>query len=145
VARKSVTAITLDRERPPQLDRDALAAAERRLERLAWLLDAQFVLPGTGFRFGADAILGLVPGVGDAIGAGLSAWLIVEAQRLGAPNTLLARMVANLMLDAAVGAVPVLGDVFDAAFKANLRNMRLLRRHLEEVRARTPIDITPRR
>ena len=103
------------------------------------------MLPGTSFRFGIDAVLGLVPGVGDAIGAGLSAWLIIEAQRLGAPNILLARMAGNLMLDAAVGAVPLLGDVFDAAFKANLRNMRLLRRHLDDLRKGAPIDITPRR
>jgi hypothetical protein len=138
--------IEFDRAAPaPPLDHAALAAAERRLERLAVLLDAQFVLPGTGFRFGVDGLLGLVPGVGDAIGAGLSAWLIIEAQRLGAPKPLLARMVANLALDAAVGAVPVLGDLFDVAFKANLRNMRLLRRHLDDLRSSTPIDITPRR
>jgi hypothetical protein len=135
--------IEFDRGAPPGLDRRALAAVERRLERLAVLLDAQFVVPGTNVRFGVDGLIGLVPGIGDAVSAGLSAWLIIEAQRLGAPQTLLARMVANLVVDAAVGAVPVLGDLFDVAFKANLRNMRLLRRHLDDLRAQTPIDITP--
>lgn len=103
--------------------------AAARLARLRWvarLMDARFVLPGTRFRFGADAIVGLAPGVGDALTGLVSLWVVWEARNLGAPPALLARMLANVALDVAGGAVPVLGDLFDAAFKANLRNVALL-------------------
>lgn len=105
---------------------------ERRLERLAWWLDSSLRVPGTGLRIGYDALVGLIPGVGDVAGAAVSAWLVNEARRLGIPRRTLARMVGNVGLELAVGAVPVLGDLFDAWFKANQRNVRLLR----EARAR---------
>lgn len=102
-----------------------------RLDRLARLMDAAVVIPGTSIRFGADAVIGLVPGVGDLVTAGVSCLIILEARRMGAPNHLLARMLGNLAIDTAAGSIPVLGDIFDLAFRANLRNMRLLRRHFE--------------
>lgn len=108
---------------------------ERRLDRLTTALDSAFVVPGFGFRFGADAILGLVPGVGDAVSLGLSGWLIMEAKRLGAPPAMLTRMAGNVAADALFGAVPVLGDVFDVFFKANRRNFTLLREHIKDLRA----------
>ena len=115
--------------------RDELDRVERRLERLANFLDSAFAVPGLGLRFGADSIIGLIPGVGDAMSLGLSGYLVMEAHRLGAPASLLSRMVGHLLVDATIGAVPVAGDVFDVFYKANRRNMRLLRRHLDELRA----------
>jgi hypothetical protein len=107
-------------------------AAMRRLERLTGLLDTALVIPFTGFRFGADSVVGLVPGIGDFITTGLSAYIIYEAHRLGLPKPAIAKMVGNIALDGAVGAIPVLGDVFDVAFRANRRNMRVIREHLDE-------------
>lgn len=101
-----------------------------RLELLARAMDSAIVIPGTDIRFGLDAVVGLVPGVGDAISAAVSSYLIWEAKKLGAPKWLIARMVGNTLLDATVGAIPVLGDAFDVAFRANVKNMALLRRHL---------------
>jgi hypothetical protein len=102
-----------------------------RLDRLARLLDTAIVVPGTNIRFGADAIIGLMPGIGDTITTALSAWIVYEAHKLGVPRRLLARMIANVALDGVVGAVPLAGDVFDVMWRANQRNIRLLRRHLE--------------
>ncbi len=104
------------------------------LERLDWLsrlLDTALVIPGTKIRFGADAAIGLAPGVGDAITAALSCYIVYEAHRLGAPRHLIARMLGNVALDALVGSVPFFGDIFDVMFRANRRNVRLLREHFE--------------
>lgn len=90
-----------------------------RVSRLAYWLDA----------VGLDPLLGLVPGLGDAAGALLAAWILIEAVRLGAPRATLVRMASNIAIDALVGAVPVLGDVFDVVWKANLKNVALLERH----------------
>ena len=103
-----------------------------RLERLARLLDSAIVIPGTGIRFGADAVIGLFPVVGDVICGIFSTYIIVQARRLGAPKWLLVRMAANTFMDTAVGAVPLAGDVFDVMFRANLKNLALLRRHFEK-------------
>jgi len=86
-------------------------------------------VPGTSVRFGLDPLFGLVPGLGDAVGALLAGWIFVEAIRLGAPRATLLRIAANIGLDALIGAVPVLGDVFDVVWKANLKNVALLERH----------------
>ena len=102
----------------------------RRLEMLANLLDAQFGIPGTRLSFGLDSLVGLIPGIGDAITAVPAAYIIYRAERLGVPAPVLARMIANLLIDTAVGSVPVVGDLFDAAFKANRRNVALLKEHL---------------
>lgn len=92
---------------------------------MAWLLDASIPLPG-GFRIGLDGLLGLIPGVGDAIGGGLSGWLLYQGYKQNVPKMILARMVLNVVIDAVLGAIPVLGDIFDFFFKANLRNAQLL-------------------
>lgn len=98
------------------------------LRSLAWWLDDSIPLPG-GFRVGFDALIGLIPGLGDAIGALLSAYILNEARRLGAPRSVLMRMTGNVLIETFVGAVPFAGDLFDAAFKANLRNLALLERY----------------
>jgi hypothetical protein len=93
-------------------------------------------IPGTTFRIGLDPIVGLIPGLGDLITAGLSAYIIIEAHRLGAPASIVWRMIANVGIDALVGAIPLLGDAFDFAWKCNARNMRLLEQGLK-MKART--------
>lgn len=103
----------------------------RQARAIARLLDSGARIPGTGIRFGLDPILGLVPGVGDLAGAALSGFVVMQGARLGAPRSVVARMLANLAIDTLVGAVPVLGDVFDVGWKANTRNVALLERHLE--------------
>lgn len=115
------------------IDKDLTAGSEedrlRRLDKLSRLLDNAFAIPGTRFRIGLDGILGLIPGIGDATGAALSIYLIVQAARLGLPVSTLLRMVGNVALETVVGAVPIVGDIFDIVWKANIRNMALLRGH----------------
>lgn len=105
------------------------------MDKLAWVLDGAIPIPGTRFRFGLDSIIGLIPGVGDVLGLLIGAALLYEGLRIGAPRALILKMLGNSALDAAVGAVPVLGDLFDFAFKSNQRNARLLRDHLEALEA----------
>ena len=106
-----------------------------RLKSLAWLMDNSIPLPG-GFRIGLDAVIGLVPGVGDAIGALVSVFILNEARLLGAPRSVLMRMSGNVILETLVGSIPFLGDLFDAGFKANARNLALLQRYqLDPVRS----------
>lgn len=106
------------------MDDDAKARRRRRLAKLAWLLDAQIKLPGVSTRIGLDAILGLVPGLGDVITAGLSCYIVIEAGRMGVSKRKLAAMVLRILLDFAAGSVPVAGDLFDVFYKANVRNLR---------------------
>ena len=96
------------------------------------MLDEPIRVPGTDFRIGIDPIVGLMPGVGDLLGGAASLYIILEAARTGAPTSVLVRMAANVAIDTLVGAIPVLGDVFDFGWKSNTRNARLLARHLEE-------------
>jgi len=110
-------------------DAAARAAVLDRLDRLAMLFDTALVVPGTNIRFGVEALLRLWPGVGDAAASALSLYLLYEASRLGVPWLLLLRMLANVMVEGAVGAVPVAGDAFDVFFRANRRNIALLRAH----------------
>lgn len=109
----------------------AREGALRRLDSLSYLLDNSIRVPGTNARFGMDAVIGLVPGFGDAAGALMSAYIVVQAARLGAPATSLVRMLINVGIEALFGAVPFLGDLFDAAFKANARNVALLRAEID--------------
>jgi hypothetical protein len=102
-----------------------------RLDRLATLLDSVLVIPGTNIRFGADAILGLAPGIGDVVTTALSAYIVYTAHQLGAPQPLILRMIANVAFDSVITAVPVAGNVADVFFRANRRNMRLLREWIE--------------
>src|SRR5512133_1298806 len=103
----------------------------QRLQRLAWLLDSSLRLPGFNFRIGVDAVLGLIPGFGDAAGVVLSSYIVHQAWRLGVPRSVLLRMWLNIMIEGVVGAVPLLGDIFDAAWKANMRNVALLEAHMQ--------------
>jgi hypothetical protein len=107
--------------------------AERiaRLDALANLLDTAILIPGTNIRFGLDGVIGLIPGIGDAVTTAMSLYIVYEARQLGAPRYLIARMLANVALDGVVGAVPLLGDAFDVMWRANRRNMKLLRNHLD--------------
>jgi hypothetical protein len=105
--------------------------AVRRLDTLSYVLDNSIPLPGTNRRFGLDAVIGLVPGFGDAAGSLMSAYIVVQAARLGAPASSLVRMVLNVGIEAVVGAIPFAGDLFDAWFKANARNVALLRQELD--------------
>lgn len=100
-----------------------------KLRRLAWLLDNSVPVPGTQFRIGLDALLGLIPGFGDAAGVVLSSYIVHQAWRLGVSRSVLLRMGLNIVIEGVVGAVPLLGDVFDAAWKANVRNVALLEAH----------------
>lgn len=104
--------------------------ARKRVQRLARLMDSSIRLPG-GYRIGFDGLIGLVPGVGDLATAGVSCYIIVQAARAGVPTRVLARMVWNVGLDAVIGSVPLVGDLFDFAFKANLRNARLMEAYLD--------------
>ncbi len=106
----------------------------RKLRALTKLMDSQFRIPGTTIRFGFDAVIGLVPGVGDFASFLISCYMISIAMNKGASGFVLARMIVNIIVDALVGAVPVLGDIFDVAFKANQRNMKLMEEHYTEGR-----------
>lgn len=110
------------------------AAVRRRLARIAWLLDNSIALPGVRFRIGLDAVLGLIPGLGDVLGVLLSSYIVREAARLGVPPSVLLRMAWNIGVEGIVGIVPFFGDVFDAAWKANQRNYLLLERYLDNPR-----------
>ena len=114
----------MDANNPRRVESERL----RRLRSLAWLLDNSIALPG-GFRVGLDAVIGLIPGVGDAIGGLISAYLINEARMMGAPRSVLLRMTGNVLLETIIGVVPFAGDLFDAAYKANTKNLALLERY----------------
>jgi hypothetical protein len=111
-----------------------LTRAQRfaRLEALAKLLDVAFVVPGTNVRYGIDGLIGLVPVLGDIVTTAISLWIVREARSLGAPRYLVARMLGNVAIDGVVGIVPFAGDAFDVMFRANMRNMRLLKRWMDK-------------
>jgi hypothetical protein len=111
-----------------------LTHAERlaRLDRLARLMDTAFAIPGTKIRLGADAVLGLAPGVGDIIAQAVSAYILYEAHRMGVPKLKLMRMGGNILMDMTFGVVPIAGDVFDVFWRSNLRNMKIVRDHVEK-------------
>ncbi|HEX2215355.1 MAG TPA: DUF4112 domain-containing protein [Xanthobacteraceae bacterium] len=102
-----------------------------RLRSLATLLDTAVRLPG-GIRVGADSIIGLAPGIGDAITTAFAAYIVFEAHRLGLPKHKIMRMIANVAIDGVVGAVPVVGDLFDVAFRANMRNLAIIEKHFAD-------------
>ena len=103
-----------------------------RLDAIAKLLDVAFILPGTNIRYGIDGLIGLIPVVGDLITTAISLWLVREARALGAPWHITARMLANVAVDGVVGMVPVAGDAFDVMFRANVRNVRMLKRWMDK-------------
>ncbi len=93
---------------------------------IARLMDNALESPGTGIRFGLDSLIGLIPGAGDALTAGVSLYIVHEAAKLGATRGQLAMMLGNIAIDTLVGTIPVLGDLFDLTFKANVRNLRMM-------------------
>jgi hypothetical protein len=106
-------------------------STRERINRLAWLLDSSIPIPGLKFRIGIDALIGLIPGIGDAVGVLLSSYIVREAARAGLPKSILARMVLNVAIEGVVGMIPFAGDLFDAVWKANQRNAALLNAYLE--------------
>lgn len=109
---------------------DDVPSRIRRVRVLAKLLDNSISIPGTRFKFGFDAIVGLIPGVGDVLGAILSGYIVLEAARAEVPPVTLARMLVNIGIDTLLGTIPAAGDVFDAMWKSNLMNVALLEQHL---------------
>ena len=107
---------------------------KRRLDRLAYYLDSSIPVPGSNARVGIDALIGLIPGIGDTLGAIVSSYILSEAARLGAPKTVLMKMAFNILLDTSVGVVPVMGDLFDFAWKANQRNVNILEEYMRQPR-----------
>lgn len=119
---------------------EALPGPDGRLagaRALARLLDSAARVPGTNIRFGLDSVLGLVPGLGDVAGAALAGYMILLGTRLGVPRSVVLRMVSNVAIDTIVGAVPILGDLFDVAWKSNTRNLALLERSIDPPSAAT--------
>lgn len=108
--------------------------ALRHLDFLAKLMDNQFSIPGTKFRFGLDPLIGLIPGVGDFAGFCVSGYMILIMAQNGASGFLIARMAFNVLLDELVGSIPLIGDLFDFGFKANAKNIRLMHQHYVEGR-----------
>ncbi|WP_299374662.1 DUF4112 domain-containing protein [uncultured Tateyamaria sp.] len=102
-----------------------------RLDRIALTMDRAIRVPLVGVRIGWDSILGLIPGIGDALTLGPAGYIVVEAHRMGTPALLKARMLGNIGIDALIGAIPLIGDLFDIGWKANTRNVALLRKHFE--------------
>lgn len=125
----------MNRALASRLPRTDALSARARIDRLEHMLEGAIRIPGLGTRIGADALIGLVPGVGDAAMAAMGLYLVWEARNLGASRLTLARMVGNVGIDALIGSVPVAGDVFDFFFRSNSRNLKLLRRHLNSASA----------
>jgi hypothetical protein len=125
----------MEPQRPRPLDlpmgTDPLAV-RRRIEALERLLERSFVIPGINRPVGLDALAGLVPVLGDLVGAALGAYIVWEASNLGLPRWKLWRMAGNIAFDTALGAIPVAGDLFDLLFRSNTRNLRIVRRHLDK-------------
>ena len=128
----------------PRIDRDEFnriaeqlpigrdpASVRRRVEAMEAMLERAFTVPGTSYRVGLDAIVGLVPVVGDLVTTAMGAWIVWEGRNLGMPKFQLARMAANVGVDTLIGAVPLVGDLFDLAFRSNSRNVKILKRWLD--------------
>jgi hypothetical protein len=113
----------------PGIDR---AKTLKRLQRIARIMDSAWGIPGTKIRFGADSIIGLVPGAGDMITLGISAYTLMLAMQMGAPRSLLTKMAANVAIDTGLGVIPVVGDIFDMFFKSNTRNIAMLNAWLRD-------------
>lgn len=108
------------------------AKIRQRVEMLEMLLERSLVIPGTRYAIGLDAIVGLIPGIGDVITAALGAYIVWEGRNLGLPKWKLARMAGNILFDTAFGAIPLAGDAFDVLYRSNSRNLRIIRKHLDK-------------
>jgi hypothetical protein len=106
-------------------------SVRRRIEAMEQLLENSFTIPGVNYRVGLDAVVGLVPVVGDFVTAAMGAWIVWEARNLGLPKWKIWRMAGNVALDTAVGAIPIVGDAADFLFRSNTRNLKIIRRHLD--------------
>ncbi len=113
-------------------DHASAAASLARIEMLAKLMDSAFTIPGSNVRIGLDAIIGLVPVLGDLISQAISSYIIWEARRIGVSRWTMGRMIANTAIDTVVGFVPFVGDLFDIGFRANMRNLELLKAHMAQ-------------
>jgi Domain of unknown function (DUF4112) len=116
---------------------ERFAAAERRIGRVTHVLDELVSVPGTPIKVGLDPVIGVIPIAGDALAALVGVWVILEASRFGIPRVVLGRMVANLVVDLGIGAIPLIGDAYDLFFRSNSRNLELFRRHALEPGAST--------
>lgn len=128
----------------PGLGRDPMSV-RRRIEAMEALLERVFVVPGINRPVGLDAIIGLIPVVGDLISTALGAWIVWEARNLGMSKLQITRMAANVGVDTVIGAVPVVGDLFDFAFRSNTRNLKIIKRHLDRHHPGTVTIEQPRR
>jgi hypothetical protein len=135
--RKATRNTAIDATKIDRWNRGAWLFRDHTLQRLEVLLDEAIRIPGTGVRFGLDGIIGLVPGLGDVLAGLLSLVIPIAAWTRGVPYVTLARMAVNIGIGVLVGTIPILGDIFDIAFKPNRRNYRLLRLHLGEPRRHT--------
>ncbi|WP_305098646.1 DUF4112 domain-containing protein [Croceibacterium aestuarii] len=115
------------------------ASVRQRIEAMERLLERGFTVPGTNYQFGLDAVVGLIPVIGDFIGAALGTYLVWEAKNLGMPKWKLWRMMGNVGLDTAVGFVPVAGDALDFLFRSNTRNLRIVKKHLDKHHPQTRV------
>ncbi len=122
---------------------ETVQPALNRLEALADLMDARFQIPGLPFRFGLDAIIGLIPVLGDTVNLTVSGYIVAEAVRLGARKRDLVRMLFNIFIDWLIGLVPIIGDIFDVTWKGNLRNIKILKKAI--IRQSEQLTITERR
>lgn len=102
------------------------------LDQIASWMDARFIVPGTSIRFGLDSVIGLIPGIGDTIGLGISGYIFHRAVQHGVPHHIKLNMLFNIFIDWLIGLIPLLGDLFDVKWKANTKNVALLRKHLEK-------------
>ena len=115
----------------PAMSREPLAV-RKRVEALEMLLERSFHIPGTRIPFGLDSIIGLIPVVGDLVTAAMGAYMVWEARNLGMSKWQLTRMAANVGIDTAIGAIPLLGDAFDLLWRSNSKNLRIIKRHLDK-------------
>lgn len=113
-----------------------LPANLKGINTLAKLMDSQFRIPGTEYRFGLDSVIGLIPGVGDLSTFAVSGYMLTLMAKNGASGFVMARMILNILIDAIIGSIPLIGDIFDLGFKANIRNMKLMQEHYQEGRHR---------
>jgi hypothetical protein len=117
----------MNKQKDLELDR-----VKNQLDQIAWFLDNAFKVPGLNWRFGAEAIVGLIPGAGDIISGAIGLMLLFRAFQFKLPKIVILRMIVNTLLDITIGAIPFLGDAFDFIFKANTRNMTLFRQYAEQ-------------
>ncbi|MDY0212841.1 MAG: DUF4112 domain-containing protein [Desulfuromonadaceae bacterium] len=109
----------------------------KHLKRLAWFLDNSIPLPRTNYKIGVDALIGLIPGIGDGIGAVMSSYILGTAAQMGVPKKILLRMGYNIAVDSVIGLIPFVGDAFDMVWKSNLRNVQLLEAYMDNPREAT--------